>query len=157
MPATKEASARQLLRYDTFKDSRAHLADVIDTAQDGLLVHLHRGGSNRERRAGSVAVMKTTVLRDILEHLVADAVVVEHDSDEQLYTVAIDGLPLAAEGESISDAFAELVDDIRDYCDDWVDRLRFAPNHAGNLPVVFLAQTMSDDELHEWLKKQAGE
>ncbi|WP_078293119.1 hypothetical protein [Mycobacterium sp. D16R24] len=156
MPAVK-SGPHQPLQYDTLKDSRAHLSDVIDTAQDGLLVSLRRGRSNRDLRAGSVAVVKTTVLRDLLERIVADSVEVDYNSGEGLYTAALRGLPLAAEGESLSDVFDDLVDEIRDYAEDWVSRLRFAPNHEGNVPIVYLAQTMSDDELHGWLMTQAGD
>jgi hypothetical protein len=155
MPALK-SGVNPPLHYDTFKDSRDHLAEVLDAAQDGLMVSLRRGRSRRDIRAGSVAVVKTAVLQDLLEKIVADSIEASYNADDQLHTVAVRGLPLAAEGESLSDAFDDLVDEIRDYCDDWVDRLRFAANHEGNIPLVYLAQTMSDDELHAWLVKQAG-
>lgn len=154
MPAVK-SGVQRALRYETLQASRANLSSVIDTAQEGLMVSLQRGGSDREIRAGSVAVVKTAVLRDLLEKLVADSVEVEHNPEEGLYTAGLRGLPLAAEAESLSDVFNELVDEIRDYADDWVNRLRFAPNHEGNVPIVYLAQTMSDDELHGWLMTQA--
>jgi hypothetical protein len=154
MPAVK--SRAHSLQYDTFKDSRDHLAEVLDAAQEGLLVSLRRGRSHRQVRAGSVAVVKTSVLQELLERVVADSVEAVYNSEDDLYTVAIRGLPLAAEGESLSDALDDLVDEVRDYCDDWVSRLRFAPNHEGNIPIVYLAQTMTDDELHDWLTMQAG-
>jgi hypothetical protein len=154
MPAVKDHVHE--LYYGTLKDGRQHLSDVLDAAQDGLMVRLRRGRSNRDERAGSVSVVKTTVLQDILEKLVAASIEAVYNDDDRLHTVAVRGLPLAAEGESLSDAVDELVDDIRDYCDDWVTRLRFAPNHAGNVPLVYLAQSMSDDELHEWLMQQAS-
>lgn len=155
MPAVRNESSR-LLQYDTFKQSRDHLADVIDTAQEGLLVSLRRGRSNREIRAGSVAVVKTAVLQELLEKIVADSIESVYNAEDGLHTVAVRGLPLAAEGESLSDALDDLVGEIRDYCDDWIYRLRFAPNHEGNIPIVYLAQTMSDEELRLWLMIQAG-
>jgi hypothetical protein len=156
MPAVK-SEERHPLQYDTFKESRDHLADVLDAAQDGLLVSLRRGRSHRAIRAGSVAVVKTTVLRDLLEKIVADSVEAVYNADDNLHTVAVRESPLAAEGESLSDAFDDLIDEIRDYCEDWVSRLRFAPNHVGNIPLVYLAQMMSDDELHSWLMTLAGD
>jgi hypothetical protein len=155
MPAVK-SGVRHPLQYDTFKESRDHLSEVLDAAQDGLLVSLRRGRSHREVRAGSVAVVKTSVLRDLLERVAADSVEVAYNADDDLHTVGLSGLPLAAEGETLSDAFDDLVDEIREYCEDWVSRLRFAPNHEGNIPIVYLAQTMSDDELHGWLMMRAG-
>lgn len=157
MAAVKDR-ARQPLRYDTFKESRDNLAYVMDTAQDGLLVSLSRGQarSRRAARAGSVAVVDTAVLQALLELIVASWVEATYNNEDDLHTVALRGLPLAAEGESLSDAVDDLVDDVRDYCEDWVDRLRYAPNHQGNVPLVYLAQTMTDDELHEWLMTQVG-
>jgi Antitoxin of toxin-antitoxin, RelE / RelB, TA system len=157
MPAVRGRQDHELtLSYATLKESRDHLAEVLDVAQSGLMVSLSRGHSHRHARSGSVSVIKTTVLQEILEKLVADSVESVYNADDQLHTVAIKGLPLAAEAETLSDAVDELVDDIRDYKSDWIDRLRFASNHAGNLPLVFLAQSMSDDELHAWLMKRAG-
>lgn len=66
-------------------------------------------------------------------------------------------MPLPAEGETLSEAFDDLVDEIIDYNEEWVERLRFSPNHEGNVPLVYLAQTMpGDDDLHAWLMAQAG-
>lgn len=144
------------LHYSTLKDSRDHLSEVVDTAQDGLMVSMSRGRSKRDARAGSVSVIKTAVLRDILEKLVADSVESEYNENDQLHTVAIKGLPLAAEGETLSDAVDELVDDIRIYEEDWIARLRFAPNHEGNVALVYLTQSMSNDDLHDWLMNRAG-
>lgn len=155
MPALK-SGVRHPLHYDTLKDGRDNLSAVLDAAQDGLLVSLSRGRSRREISAGSVAVVKTAVLQDLLEKIVADSIEATYNADDELHTVAVRGLPLAAEGQSLSDALDDLVDEIRDYCDDWVDRLRYALNHEGNIPLVYLAQTMSDDELHAWLMTQAG-
>jgi hypothetical protein len=156
MSAVRDRQDSVTLSYATLKDSRDHLSDVLDAAQSGLMVCVRRGRSHRDIRAGSVSVVKTAVLQELLEKLVADSVESVYNDDDQLYTVAIRGLPLAAEGETLSDAVDELVDDIRDYEDDWVARLRFATNHDGNFPLVYLAQSMSDDELHAWLMNWAG-
>jgi hypothetical protein len=157
MPAVKDRQDEPLtLSYATLKDSRDHLSEVLDAAQEGLMVCMRRGRSHRDVRAGSVSVVKTSVLQEILEKLVADSVESVYNENDQLHTVAIKGLPVAAEGKSLSEAVDELVDEIRDYEIDWIARLRFAPNHEGNLPVVYLAQSMSDDELHAWLMNRAG-
>jgi hypothetical protein len=156
MPALKNADAPPALHYDTLKDSRDHLSDVLDAAQEGLMVRLRRGRSRRDERAGSVSVIKTAVLQELLEKLVADSIESVYNDEDALYTVAVRGLPLAAEGEILTDAVDDLIDGIREYCDRWVTRLRFAPNHEGNVPLVYLAQSLSDDELHSWLMNRAG-
>lgn len=145
---------RPILHYDTLTESREHLPEVIDAAQGGLMVCMRRGRSRKHAQDGPVSVVKTAVLRNILETLVA--VDSEYEPSDGLYTVAVTGYPLATEGESWSAAVGELVDDIRVYCDDWVSRLRHAPNHEGNVPLVYMAQAMTDAELHEWLMKRVG-
>lgn len=155
MPAVKDGTPA--LKYETFQDSRQHLSDVFDAAQEGLLVSMSRGRSNRDRRQGPVGILKITVLRDLLERVLAGWIEVSYNDEDRLHTVGVKGLPLAAEGETLSEAFDDLVDEIRDYNEQWVERLRFAPNHEGNLPLVYLAQTMpEDDDLHAWLMAQAG-
>jgi len=154
MPALKSRVPE--LYYGTLKAGRDHLSDVLDAAQEGLMVRMGRGRSRRDLRAGSVSVIKTAVLQEILEKIIADSVESVYNDEDRLYTVAVKGLPLAAEAETLSDAVDELVDDIRHYSDDWVARLRFAANHEGNVPLVYLAQSMSDDELHDWLVTRAG-
>jgi Antitoxin of toxin-antitoxin, RelE / RelB, TA system len=155
MPAVRDRQHQELtLSYATLKDSRDHLSEVLDTAHEGLMVSIFRGRSHREARAGSVSVIKTAVLQEILEKLVADSVEWVYNDGDQLHTVAIRGLPLAAEAEDLPEAVRELVEDIRDYEHDWITRLRFAPNHEGNFPLVYLAQSMTDDELYFWLRTQ---
>lgn len=43
MPAVK-SGVQRALRYETLQASRANLSNVIDTAQEGLMVSLQRGG-----------------------------------------------------------------------------------------------------------------
>ena len=144
------------LCYPTLQESRSHLTDVLDAAHEGLMVSIQRGRSRRDAREGSVAVVKTAVLQRLLERLVAEQIEAEYNEADGLYTVAIRGLPLAAEGEQLSDAIEELVEEIRVYHDDWVSRLRHAPNHEGNVPLVWLAQSMPDDDLRDWLMTRIG-
>lgn len=144
------------LCYPTLQESRNHLTDVLDAAHEGLMVRIQRGRSRREAREGSVSVVKTAVLQRLLERLVADQIEIEYDAADRLYTVAVRGLPLAAEAEELSEAIDQLIEEIRVYHDDWVSRLRHAPNHEGNVPLVWLAQSMTDDDLHHWLTSRLG-
>ena len=144
------------LCYSTLQESRNHLTDVLDAAHEGLMVSIQRGRSRREAREGSVSVVKTAVLQSLLERLVADQIEVEYDEADRLYTVAVRGLPLAAEAEELSEAIDELIEEIRVYHDDWVSRLRHAPNHEGNVPLVWLAQSMNDEDLRQWLMTRVG-
>ena len=151
------AKARPTLSYETLAESRSHLPAILDAAQDGLMVTLARGRSRRHAADGTVSVVKTDVLLGLLERIVADSIEADFNADDELHTVGIRGLPLATEAEQLGDAVAELVGDIRDYCDDWVERLRFVSNHAGNVPLVYLAQSMDDDDLQNWIVTQTRE
>jgi hypothetical protein len=58
---------------------------------------------------------------------------------------------VAADGATLAEAVGEMVDALREYAADWVDRLSTAPNHADNWGLVQLVVLSSDDELVEWL------
>lgn len=146
-----------VLEYNTMAESRTHLPELVDTAQSGLMVSVRRGRSKRDEREGRVAVVKTSILQGILKRVVADQIEAAYNEADELYTASVVGLPLAAEGMSPADAVYELVADIRIYGEDWVEYLRHAPNHADNAAIVYLAQSMSDEELSEWLLAQFDE
>ena len=63
----------------------------------------------------------------------------------------IPGTPIAADGATLTEAFAETVDALREYATDWIDHLSTAPNHAANWGLVQLIVLSSDEELVGWL------
>jgi predicted RNase H-like HicB family nuclease len=56
------------------------------------------------------------------------------------WSAFIPGLPIAADGATSEEATDELVDAIREYAEDWHDRLRHAPNHQENREIVQLVE-----------------
>jgi predicted RNase H-like HicB family nuclease len=72
------------------------------------------------------------------------------------WSAFIPGLPIAADGATSEEAIDELVDAIREYAEDWHDRLRHAPNHQENREIAQLVG-LSDDELRAWLRGQRGD
>lgn len=48
------------------------------------------------------------------------------------WSVFIPGLPLAADGGTLDDAIADMIEALREYAEDWQDRLLNAPNHRDN-------------------------
>lgn len=44
-----------------------------------------------------------------------------------------------------------MVDALRDYAEEWADRLRLAPNHADNWGLVQIVALSSDEQLRDWL------
>jgi hypothetical protein len=45
----------------------------------------------------------------------------------------------------------EMIDAVREYAEDWQDRLRTAGNHENSWGLVQLASLSDDDQLREWL------
>jgi predicted RNase H-like HicB family nuclease len=68
------------------------------------------------------------------------------------WSAFIPGLPIAADGATSEEAIDELVDAIREYAEDWHDRLRHAPNHRESWRMVQLVDLSEDDELRAWLR-----
>ncbi|WP_431927398.1 hypothetical protein [Nonomuraea jabiensis] len=48
-----------------------------------------------------------------------------------------------------------MVDALREYAEDWQDRLLDAPNHRENWGLVQLISLSDDDQLREWLVGKA--
>ncbi len=72
------------------------------------------------------------------------------------WSAFIPGLPIAADGATSEEAIDELIGAIREYAEDWQDRLRHAPNHQENWGIVQLVG-LSDDELRAWLLGRRGD
>ena len=67
------------------------------------------------------------------------------------WSVFIPGLPVAADGPTFDEAIEEMVQALRDYADDWQDRLLNAPNHRDNWGLVQLICLSDDSQLRDWL------
>lgn len=67
------------------------------------------------------------------------------------WSVVIPGIPVAADGATLTGALDEMVDALREYATDWVNHLATAPNHAGNGWLVQVARRLDDESLADWL------
>jgi hypothetical protein len=65
--------------------------------------------------------------------------------------VFIPGLPIAADGATFDEAISEMVDALREYAQDWQERLLNAPNHRDNWGLVQLISLSDDEQLRSWL------
>jgi hypothetical protein len=129
------------VQFDSVAEGRAHLKELLDAAALGIPARLRRD------RQG-FAVVDAARLRHYLAGLSRRAeVVAEADG----WSVFIPGSSVAADGATLAEAVGEMVDALREYAADWVDRLSTAPNHADNWGLVQLVVLSSDDELVEWL------
>jgi prevent-host-death family protein len=131
-----------VLHYDTYSEARKHLKEVLDAAESGRLVTVR----SEHRQA---AVLDAERLQYFLAHCVPSGTQVVHE--EGGWSAFIPGLPVAADGATFDEAIEELALALREYAEDWHQRLQHAPNHRENWGIVQLVQLSDDDQLQNWL------
>jgi predicted RNase H-like HicB family nuclease len=130
------------VHYHSYTEARAHLKDLLDAAERGKVATVRR-----ER--ATTAVVDVERLRYFLASLVPLHAQVVAEAGG--WSVFIPGVPVAADGSTFDEAIAEMIDALREYADDWQDRLLDAPNHRDNWGLVQLVSLSSDDQLRDWL------
>ena len=130
------------VHYDSYTDARAHLKDLLDAAEKGRVATVRR-------ESARTAVVDLERLRQFLAALVPSRAQVVPEADG--WSVFIPGLPVAADGATFDEAIAEMIEALREYADDWQERLLDAPNHRENWGLVQLISLSDDDQLTDWL------
>lgn len=130
------------VHYDSYSDARAHLKDLLDAAERGRVATVRRD-------AASAAVLDVARLRHFLATVVPSRAQVVPEAGG--WSVFIPGLPVAADGATFDEAVDEMVQALREYAEDWQDRLLDAPNHRDNWGLVQLISLSDDGQLREWL------
>lgn len=128
--------------FATFTQARAQLRDVLDAAHTGRLATVTR---DRER----FAVVDAATLRRQLSAARPSGAVVAAEGGG--WSAFIPGIPVHGEGDTFDDAVADLAEALRDYAEDWNERLLDAPNHRDNWALVALVELSDDDELRDWI------
>lgn len=123
--------------------ARSSFSSVLDIAEHGGVVTVNRG------RARS-AVVSADRLRD---HLEATTPARARTSIEDgAYLVFLEDRPFVSEGETLEAAIEDLIESLREYAEDWTERLQYAPNHAENWGLVQLVTLSTDEQLAQWLR-----
>lgn len=130
------------VHYESYTQARAHLKDLLDASDEGRVATVRRD-------SGRAAVVDVERLRRYLS-LVCPAKA-EVVAEAGGWSVFLPGLPLAADGATFDEAIEEMVQALREYAEDWQDRLRTAPNHEDNWGLVQLIALSDDVELRDWL------
>lgn len=130
------------VHYDSYSDARAHLKDLLDAAERGRVATVRR-------ESVSAAVLDAARLQHFLATVVPSRAKVVAEDDG--WSVFIPGLPIAADGPTFDEAIDEMVDALREYAEDWQDRLLDAPNHRDNWGLVQLISLSDDEQLRDWL------
>ncbi len=131
-----------ITHYDSYTDARAHLKDLLDAAERGRVATVRRD-------TATTAVVEVERLRSTLASLSPSRAQVVAENDG--WSVFIPGLPVAADGATFEEAVTEMVDALREYADDWQERLLEVPNHRGNWALVQLISLSDDGQLRDWL------
>ncbi len=128
--------------FDSYTAGRTHFAELLDAAREGRPATVRRDTAR-------VAVVDVERLRAALAaspqwraQVVAEA---------GGFSVFVPGVPVAADGPTFDEAITDMVDALREYADDWQDRLREAPNHRDNWALVQLVSLSDDAQLRAWL------
>lgn len=130
------------VRFNSYTEARAHLKELLDAAERGRVATVTRDHA-------TTAVVDGERLRYFLARMCPSrAEVVAEDGG---WTVLIPGLPLAADGASLADAVDNMLDALREYADDWQERLLDAPNHQEHWGLVQLISLSTDEQLRDWL------
>ena len=130
------------VHYDSYTEARNNLKNLLDAAENGQVATVRR-------ESATTAVLDAARLRYFLASVVPSRAQVVQEGDG--WSVFIPGLPVAADGATFDEAVDEMVEALRDYAQDWQDRLLRAPNHRENWGLVQLISLSDDDQLREWL------
>lgn len=129
------------VHYDSYTDARVHFKSLLDAAERGRVATVRREGAR-------TAIVDVERLRHFLASLASRAQVV---SEAGGWSVFIPGVPVAADGATFDGAIDEMIDALREYAEDWQDRLLDAPNHREQWGLVQLIELSDDVQLREWL------
>jgi predicted RNase H-like HicB family nuclease len=130
------------VHYDSYTDARNNLKSLLDAAENGQVATVRR-------ELATTAVLDAVRLRYFLASVVPSRAQVVQEAGG--WSVFIPGLPVAADGATFDEAVDEMVEALREYAQDWQDRLLPAPNHRENWGLVQLISLSDDDQLREWL------
>jgi len=129
-------------QYNSYSDARTHFKDLLDAAERGRVATVRRDTVR-------TAVVDGERLRAALAALISSDAQVVAEADG--WSVFIPGLAVAADGATFDEAVVEMVDALREYAEDWQERLLDAPNHRNNWGLVQLISLSTDDQLRDWL------
>jgi predicted RNase H-like HicB family nuclease len=130
------------VHYDTYTDARNNLKSLLDAAESGRVATVRR-------ESATTAVLDAARLGHFLSSVVPSRAEVFQEGDA--WSVFIPGLPIAADGATFDEAISEMVDALREYAQDWQERLLNAPNHRDNWGLVQLISLSDDEQLRSWL------
>jgi PHD/YefM family antitoxin component YafN of YafNO toxin-antitoxin module len=130
--------------YHTYSETRRNLREVLDAAESGRPVGVRR----RSRR---VALVDAEGFRSALSHSrdIPQPVAVAEAGG---WTVLLPGMPIAVDATGFDDAVGKFIQALREYAEDWVDRLHAVPNHSPNWALIQFVSLSTDAQLVAWVR-----
>ena len=135
------------MTFLSYTDTRNRLKEVLDAADQGVPIGVERHG----RRIVVMDMARVAELLADSPRLRRPEAVAEGGG----WAVFLPGTPVAADGADLEEATEEFVAALREYAADWIERLRFAPNHARHWPLVHFVSLSSDADLTGWVQGSA--
>jgi len=126
----------------SFTEARKNFRCVLDAAHEGVVTTVIR---DKERFVVLTADARGAELRRLLP---SQTVVVPEGGG---WAAFLPGVPVHGDADTFDEAIDDLIDALRQYAEDWNERLHAAPNHAGHRSLVELVELSDDDQLREWL------
>jgi predicted RNase H-like HicB family nuclease len=139
---TRRRALMPAARYESYTEARNHFKDLLDAAEQGRVATVRRD-------AGYSAVVDAGRLRHALTLLCTSKAEVVREAGG--WSAFFPGLPIAADGTTFDEAIDELIDTLREYAEDWQERLLNAPNHRENWGLVQLISLSDDAQLRQWI------
>ncbi len=132
----------QLRHFESYTSARQNFRAVLDAARAGYVTTVAR---DTERY---LVVPAQQLRAELAELRPAKAEVLSEGGG---WAVVVPGLPVHGDGETFDGALEDAIVALREYAQDWNERLRVAPNHAQHRAVVELVELSTDDQLRDWL------
>lgn len=135
------------VHFDSYSEARGRLKDLLDAAEHGRVATVRR-------HATRAAIVDVERLRGYLADVAPWKVQVVAEADG--FSLFVPGVPVAADAGSFDEAVTEMVDALREYAQDWQERLSKSPNHQNNWGLVQLVGLSDDDQLRSWIVGERG-
>lgn len=133
--------------FASSSDARARFSEVLDGAANGMPVTVQRG---KER----FAVNNADRLRRYFASCIAPELRIGKEG--RVWVASMDHRPFVAEGFTPDGAIDALVEELREYAEEWEEHYEGAPNHQSAWGLVQLISLSTDDELAQWLRSEAA-
>ena len=131
--------------FPSFSAARQQFKQVLDSAS-------HDAVTTIQRESEQFLLVRAAAQREDLATLLPSRA--EAVAEGGGWAVLFPGLPLHGDGDTFEEAVDDAIVALREYADDWNERLRQYPNHIANRPVVELVELSDDEQLRSWILGQ---